>query len=92
MPKTAHGLLDEINRIALSTAPAMPTDGLVGCLLEVEPKGPSDTNWTFRWRKLPESDHDFSLKLDELKKTHQRIDWSEALRAIPKGAGAGSWL
>jgi hypothetical protein len=86
MQKTAHELLAEINLIALATAPAMPTDGLVGCLMEVETKGASDPNWTFHWRKLPENDRDFSLKLDELKKTYQRIDWSKALRAIRKGA------
>ncbi len=73
---TAHELLAEINRIALTTAPNMPPDGLVGFLKEVETKVSSDPNWTFRWRKLPENDQDFSSKLGELGKTHQRIDWS----------------
>jgi hypothetical protein len=77
---TAHDLLAEINRLALTTAPDMPVDCLVGFLEEVETKAPGDPNWTFRWRKLPENDHDFSMKLGELGKTHQRIDWSKVQR------------
>ncbi|MGJ5043123.1 hypothetical protein [Bradyrhizobium sp. HKCCYLRH1062] len=84
--KTAHELLVEINFFALTVAPTMPTDGLFGCSTEVETSDASLPNWTFRWRKLPENDHDLSLKLTELKETNRRIDWSGASREIPAGA------
>jgi hypothetical protein len=86
--KTAHDLLAEINRIALTAAPTMPSDGLFGCLMEVETSDASDPNWTFHWRTLPENDYDFTTKLNELKEANRRIDWNGASRVIPTGADA----